>query len=63
VGLCSDGSYNVEKDLVSSFPTRVRGGKLGIVQKLPINDFGRDKINKSVAELNEEKSLVSELLK
>src|ERR1700757_3402380 len=41
VGLCADGSYGVEKDLISSFPTRVRGGKLEIVQKLPINDFSR----------------------
>src|SRR5690242_8187820 len=62
VALCSDGSYGVEKDLISSFPTRVRGGKLEIVQGIPINDFGRDKIDKSIAELNEEKSLVGELL-
>src|SRR5690242_9728475 len=63
VGLCSDGSYGVDKNLISSFPTRVRGGKLEIVQNLPINDFSREKIDKSVAELKEEKSLVSELLK
>ncbi len=63
VALCSDGSYGVEKDLISSFPTRVRGGKLEIVQKLPINDFSRGKIDKSVAELKEEKADVSELLK
>src|ERR1700722_8503388 len=62
VALCSDGSYGVEKDLISSFPTRVHGGRLEIVQQLPINDFSRDKIDKSVAELKEEKSLVAELL-
>src|SRR5262252_1596704 len=62
VGLCSDGSYGAGKDLISSFPTRVRGGKLEIVQKLPINDFSRDKIDKSVAELKEERSMVAELL-
>jgi malate dehydrogenase len=62
VAICSDGSYDVEKDLISSFPMRLRAGKLEIVQKLPINDFSRDKIDKSVAELKEEKSLVSELL-
>lgn len=62
VALCSDGSHSIEKNLISSFPTRVRGGKLEIVQKVPINDFSRDKIDKSVAELREEKSLVSELL-
>src|SRR3989442_2710010 len=60
--ICSDGSYGVEKDLISSFPVRVRAGKWEIVQKLPINDFSRDKIDKSVAELKEEKSMVSELL-
>jgi len=62
VALCSDGSYGVEKDIISSFPTRIRSGKLEIVQKLPINDFSRDKIDKSVAELKEEKSLVADLL-
>src|SRR5437868_4681201 len=63
VALCSDGSYGVERDLISSFPTRVRDGNLEIVQDVPLNDFSRDKIDKSVAELKEEKSEVSELLK
>jgi malate dehydrogenase len=62
VAVCSDGSYNVEKDLISSFPVRVRSGKWEIVQKLPINEFSRDKIDRSVAELKEEKSMVSDLL-
>ena len=61
VAICSDGSYGVEKDLISSFPVRVHGGKWEIVQKLPINDFSREKIEKSVGELKEEKSMVSEL--
>ena len=63
VAVCCDGSYNIEKDLITSFPIRTRGGKREIVQKLPINDFSRGKIDKSVAELKEEKSMVSELLK
>src|SRR6266853_854560 len=63
VAVCSDGSYDVEEGLISSFPVRVRGEKWKIVQKLPINDFSRDKIDKSVAELKEEKSLVSDLLR
>lgn len=62
VAICSDGSYGVEKDLIASFPLRVSGGKPEIVQKLPINDFSRDKIDKSVTELKEEKADVSELL-
>jgi malate dehydrogenase len=62
VAVCSDGSYGVEKDLISSFPLRVPGGKWEIVGKLPINKFSRDKIDKSVAELKEEKSLVGDQL-
>src|SRR5437879_426886 len=62
VAVCSDGSYGVEKGLISSFPVRVRGGKWEIVQGVPINDFSRAKIDASVAELKEEKSLVSELI-
>jgi malate dehydrogenase len=62
VAVCSVGSYDVEKGLISSFPVRVRGGKWEIVQGVPINDFSRSKIDASVAELKEEKSLVAELL-
>src|SRR6195256_6373105 len=55
VAVCSDGSYDVDEGLISSFPVRVRGGKWEIVQKVPINDFSRAKIDKSVAELKKEK--------
>ena len=62
VCLCSDGSYGVEKGLISSFPVRTNGAKLEIVQGLPVNEFSRAKIDASVKELKEEKSLVGELL-
>jgi malate dehydrogenase len=62
VAVCSDGSFGVEKDLISSFPIRVKGGKWEIVQNVPINDFSRSKIDASVAELKEEKSMVSDLI-
>ncbi len=62
VAVCSDGSFDVNEGLISSFPVRVRGGKWEIVQQIPINEFSRDKIDKSVAELKEEKSLVTDLL-
>jgi malate dehydrogenase len=56
VAICSDGSYGVEKGLMSSFPIRTSGSRQ------EINDFSRQKIDLSVKELAEEKSLVSELL-
>ena len=42
VAVCSDGSYDVEKGLISSFPIHVRGGKWEIVQRVPINYFSRE---------------------
>jgi malate dehydrogenase len=52
----------VDKDLISSFPVRVRAGKWEIVQNVPINEFSRAKIDASVNELREEKNLVMDLL-
>src|SRR5262249_1717332 len=62
VCICSDGSYSVEKGLISSFPVRSNGQKLEIVQGLPINEFSRSKIDATLSELKEERTLVSELL-
>ncbi|HEY1173401.1 MAG TPA: malate dehydrogenase [Verrucomicrobiae bacterium] len=62
VCLASDGSYGVEKGLISSFPVRSNGQTLEIVQGVPVNDFSRSKIDATVKELQEEKALVSELL-
>ena len=62
VAVCSDGSYGVEKDLISSFPIRAQDGKWEIVQEVPINDFSRSKIDASVTELKEEKALVKDFI-
>ncbi len=62
VAVCSDGSYGTEKDLISSFPIRSRMGKYEIVQGVPVNEFSRGKIDASVAELKEERSMVNELV-
>jgi malate dehydrogenase len=60
--LCSDGSYGVEPGLISSFPVRNVGQKLEVVRGVPINEFGRAKIDATVKELKEEKEMVSDLL-
>lgn len=59
--VCSDGSYGVEKGLISSFPVRSDGKKLEIVQGLSRNDFSNAKIATSIAELKEEKTIAMEL--
>mgnify|MGYP002858151272 FL=1 len=60
--ICSDGSYGVEEGLISSFPMRNTGGELTIVQDVPIDDFSRARIDATVNELKEEKTLVADLL-
>jgi malate dehydrogenase len=62
VCLRSDGSYGIEPGLICSFPVRSNGGKLEIVHGLPISEFSRQKIDATVNELKEERSMVSDLL-
>jgi malate dehydrogenase len=59
---CADGSYGIEKGLICSFPIRSDGSKVEIVQDLPLNDFSKTRIETSVAELREERALVSDLI-
>ncbi|MBV9009513.1 MAG: malate dehydrogenase [Verrucomicrobia bacterium] len=62
VALCSNGEYEIEKNLICSFPVRVKNGKAQVVEGSPINEFSRGKIDASVNELKEERDLVKELL-
>jgi malate dehydrogenase len=57
----SDGSYDVEEGLVSSFPCTCSGGEYAIVEGLEITPFSRERIDASVAELREERDAVAEL--
>ena len=58
----SDGSYDVEKGLIYSFPVTYKGGKYEIVQGLAIDDFSRERMDATAKELSEERDAVSELL-
>ena len=62
VALHSDGSYGIEKGLITSFPVRSNGQKVEIVQGLTINDFSRSRIDATINELMEEREMVSSLL-
>jgi malate dehydrogenase len=57
----SDGSYDVEEGLVSSFPCSCSKGEWTIVEGLEVPDFSRERIDASVAELKEERDAVAEL--
>jgi malate dehydrogenase len=57
----SDGSYGVPEGLISSFPVTCRDGRYEIVQGLDIDEFSRQRIDASVAELAAERDTVVEL--
>jgi malate dehydrogenase len=62
VALVADGSYGIEKGIICSYPTRTDGSKVEIVQDVPVNDFARSKINATVQELLDERTMVSDLI-
>jgi malate dehydrogenase len=63
VCVCSDGSYGVPEGLISSFPVRADGeGGWEIVQGLELDDFLSERLQATIAELEEERALVSDLL-
>jgi malate dehydrogenase len=57
----SDGSYDVDEGIISSFPCRCTDGEWEIVQGLEVGDFARSKIDATVAELRDERDAVKEL--
>jgi malate dehydrogenase len=61
MAVLSDGSYGVAEGVVSSFPVTTKDGDWSIVEGLEIDDFSRSRIDASVAELDDERSAVTEL--
>ncbi|WME72091.1 malate dehydrogenase [Mycobacterium tuberculosis] len=61
MAVVSDGSYGVPEGLISSFPVTTKGGNWTIVSGLEIDEFSRGRIDKSTAELADERSAVTEL--
>jgi malate dehydrogenase len=61
MSVASEGSYQVEEGLISSFPCECSGAEWRIVEGLEITDFSRERIDASVAELKEERDAVAAL--
>jgi len=59
----SDGSYGIEEGLLYSYPLTSDGqGNWSIVHNIPLDDFAKEKIMKSMQELLEEREIVKDLL-
>jgi malate dehydrogenase len=57
----SNGEYDVDEGLISSFPLRVSGGAYEIAEGLEADEFARAKIDATVGELRDERESVREL--
>ena len=58
----ADGSYGIEPGIIYSYPVRCSGGRYEIVQDLTIDDFSRERMEKTEAELREERAAIEDLL-
>jgi len=61
MGVPSDGSYGIEEGIIAGFPCTASGGEWSIVQGLEIDEFSRQRIDASVAELAGERDAVKGL--
>ena len=58
----ADGSYGVEPGVIYSYPVRCSDGSYEIVQDLAVNDFSRERMQVTEAELREERAAIESLL-
>lgn len=61
MGVPSDGSYGIGEGIICGHPVQCSGGDWSIVEGLEVPDFSRERIEKSVFELQEERDAVSNL--
>jgi malate dehydrogenase len=62
MGIASDGSYGIPKDVMYGYPVTCADGGYSIVQGLEIDDFSRERMNLTLKELEEERAGVAPLL-
>ncbi|TDK25106.1 malate dehydrogenase [Luteimonas aestuarii] len=62
MGIPSDGSYGIPEGVIFGFPVITKDGEYTMVKDLPVDDFSQKAIDKTLAELEEERSGVSHLL-
>jgi malate dehydrogenase len=62
MGIPSNGDYGIPKDVMFGFPVTCEGGRYRVVQGLPIDDFSKSCIDRTLAELLAEQDGVKHLL-
>lgn len=62
MGVPSQGWYGIPREVVFGFPVTCEGGEYTVVEGLPMDDFSQQCLNKTLAELEEERQGVAHLL-
>lgn len=62
MGICSNGDYSIEKDLMFSYPVNCNSAVYSIVTGLELNEFSQEMIALSEQELIKERDMVKDLL-
>jgi len=62
MGIPSNGDYGIPQDVMFGYPVTCAGGEYSIVQGLPIDEFSKGCIDKTLAELLSEQDGVKHLL-
>ncbi|KJV32744.1 malate dehydrogenase [Aquitalea magnusonii] len=61
MGIPSDGSYGIPEGVMYGFPVVCENGEYKIVQGLEVDEFSRERMNFTLAELEEERAAVAHL--
>ena len=62
MGIPSNGDYGIPKDVMFGFPVTCANGQYEVVKGLEIDAFSQERINKTLAELQDEQKGVAHLL-
>ena len=62
MGVPSDGSYGIPEGVIYGFPVVTKDGDYTLVKDVPVDEFSRAAMDKTLAELEEERSGVAHLL-
>ena len=62
MGIASDGSYGIPQGTMYGFPVTCANGEYSMVRGLEIDDYSRQMMDRTLAELNEEREGIKHLL-
>jgi len=63
MGIPGTGQYDTPREVVFSYPVTIRGGAYEVVEGLAMDDFARQKLALTAAELLEERAMVAGMLR